>query len=65
VAILGEPWLAAVRHEATRRALPLLTRDVSIEIAEPMDDPVFMGASALLLTAELGLAIAFTRAPVR
>ena len=57
VAILGEPWLRAVRDEARRRSLPLLARDVSIEIAEPLDDPVVMGASALLLTAELGLAL--------
>lgn len=65
VAALGEPWLAAVRDEAMRRTLPLLASGVSIEIAEPMDDPVFMGASALLLKAELGLAVALNRASLR
>ena len=56
VAVLGEPWLEAVRSEARRRALPMLTNAVSIELAEPIGDPAVMGASALLLTAELGLA---------
>jgi predicted NBD/HSP70 family sugar kinase len=56
VAQLGEPWLAAVRDEARRRSLGLLSKDVSIELAPPIGDLVVMGASALLLTAELGLA---------
>ena len=56
VAQLGEPWLDAVRDEAGRRSLRLLSQDVSIELAEPIGDLVVMGASALLLTAELGLA---------
>jgi predicted NBD/HSP70 family sugar kinase len=56
VASLGEPWLEAVRDEARRRSLGLLVRDVSIEVAPPIGDLVVMGASALLLTAELGLA---------
>lgn len=53
---LGDPWLDAVRDEAQRRSLRLLSEDVLIEIAEPIGDLVVMGASALLLTAELGLA---------
>ena len=57
VTSLGEPWLEAVRDEAGRRSLGLLARDVSIELAAPIGDPVVMGASALLLTAELGLAV--------
>lgn len=56
VASLGEPWLEAVRDEARRRSLGLLAKDVSIELAAPIGDLVVMGASALLLTAELGLA---------
>jgi predicted NBD/HSP70 family sugar kinase len=56
VASLGERWLEAVRDEARRRSLGLLARDVSIERAALIGDPVLMGASALLLTAELGLA---------
>ena len=53
---LGEPWLEAVRDEARRRSLALLAEDVHIDLAEPIGDLVVMGASALLLTAELGLA---------
>ncbi|HEY8238503.1 MAG TPA: ROK family transcriptional regulator [Candidatus Limnocylindrales bacterium] len=56
VAQLGEPWLEAVRDEARSRSLGLLTRNVAIELAPPIGDLVVMGASALLLTAELGLA---------
>lgn len=56
VAQLGDPWLAAVRDEAHRRSLGLLSKDVSIELAPPIGDLVVMGASALLLSAELGLA---------
>ena len=57
VSSLGEPWLEAVRDEARRRSLGLLSRDVAIELAPTTDDLVVMGASALLLTAELGLAV--------
>jgi predicted NBD/HSP70 family sugar kinase len=57
VSALGEPWLDAVRDEAGRRSLDLLAKDVSIELAAPIGDLVVMGASALLLTAELGLAV--------
>ncbi len=55
---LGAPWLDAVRDEARRRSLALEGRNVAIEIAPPIGDLVVMGASALLLTAELGLAVA-------
>ena len=54
----GEPWLTAVRDEATRGALPLLTRETVIEIGELHDDGVMLGASALLMTQELGLSLA-------
>ncbi|MEW5991400.1 MAG: ROK family transcriptional regulator [Chloroflexota bacterium] len=58
VTSLGQPWLEAVRDEARRRSLGLLSRNVAIELAPPPgDDLVVMGASALLLTAELGLAV--------
>ena len=57
VAVLGAPWLEAVRDEAGRRSLGLLAKDVDIEIAPPIGDLVVMGASALLLTAELGLTV--------
>ena len=55
---LGEPWLAAVRDEARRRSLGApVDQDVSIELAPPIGDLVVMGASALLLTAELGMTV--------
>jgi predicted NBD/HSP70 family sugar kinase len=57
VTTLGEPWLEAVRDEAGRRSLGLLSRSVMIEIEAAGGDLVVMGASALLLTAELGLAV--------
>ena len=57
VSSLGDPWLAAVREEASRRSLGLLSRDVTIELAPASEDLVVMGASALLLTAELGLSV--------
>jgi predicted NBD/HSP70 family sugar kinase len=55
---LGAPWLDAVRAEARRRSLALTGASVAIEIVPPIGDLVLMGASALLLTAELGLAVA-------
>ncbi len=55
---LGAPWLEAVRDEALRRSLALTSAHVAIEIAPPIGDLVVMGASALLLTAELGLSVA-------
>ncbi len=57
VAQLGEPWLSAVRDEAGRRSLGLLSRETTIELAPPIGDFVIMGASALLITAELGLTV--------
>jgi predicted NBD/HSP70 family sugar kinase len=56
VAVLGETWLHAVRDEARRRSFPPLSDSVHIDIAAPSGDLVVMGASALLLTSELGLA---------
>jgi len=57
VAELGDPWLAAVRDEAARRSLDLLGAATRIELAPGAGDLVVMGASALLLTAELGLVV--------
>jgi predicted NBD/HSP70 family sugar kinase len=56
VADLGDAWLDAVRDEARRRSLPLLAGNVVIERAAPIGDLVVLGASAVVLTAELGLA---------
>jgi predicted NBD/HSP70 family sugar kinase len=52
---LGAPWLDAVRDEAMRHALGLLARNVRIEIGGRAEDVVLLGASALLLSRELGL----------
>jgi N-acetylglucosamine repressor len=57
VAELGDVWLDAVRDEARRRALRLLAGDVVIERAAPIGDLVLLGASAVVLTAELGLSV--------
>jgi predicted NBD/HSP70 family sugar kinase len=55
VAALGEPWLEAVRDEAGRRSLGLLTAETRIDLGRTQHD-VVLGASALLMTRELGLA---------
>jgi N-acetylglucosamine repressor len=57
VAELGDAWLDAVRDEAHRRALQPLAGDVVIERAAPIGDLVVLGASAVILTAELGLSV--------
>jgi predicted NBD/HSP70 family sugar kinase len=55
VATLGESWLAAVRDEAWRRSLTLLAGATTIELGRTEEDVVILGASALLMTRELGL----------
>ena len=57
VAALGEPWLEAIRDEATRRSLPLLADSVEIRTARIAANEVVLGASALLMTRELGLSL--------
>ena len=54
---LGEPWLAAVRREATSGALALLADAVEIEVGQPTTNVVVRGASALLVARELGLSL--------
>jgi predicted NBD/HSP70 family sugar kinase len=54
---LGAPWLAAVRREASSRALALLADDVDIAVARPTTNVVIRGASALLVARELGLSL--------
>jgi len=53
----GEPWLTAVRREAHRSALANLADATTIEIGSLGDDLVVLGAAALLMTRELGLAL--------
>jgi predicted NBD/HSP70 family sugar kinase len=52
----GAPWLACVRAEAERSALPLLVKRSTIHIGRTGDDVVELGAAALLMISELGLA---------
>lgn len=54
----GEPWLTAVRREAHRSALALLADATRIEVGSLGEDLVVLGSAALLMTNELGLAIA-------
>lgn len=56
---LGDEWLNAVRDQAMASALPQLSRDTRIELGAARDeDDVLVGASALLMTQELGLSLA-------
>jgi len=55
---LGDQWLTAVRRRAEAGTLPLLARQTVIERGEARDDDVVIGASALLMTRELGLSLA-------
>jgi predicted NBD/HSP70 family sugar kinase len=54
----GEPWLQQVRAEAQRSALPLLMERSHIHIGRTGDDVVELGAAAMLMSSELGLALA-------
>ncbi|HEX8026267.1 MAG TPA: ROK family protein, partial [Candidatus Limnocylindrales bacterium] len=53
----GEPWLAAVREAMAGAALGLLAQATTVEIGRLGDDGVVLGASALLMTRELGLSL--------
>ncbi len=53
----GEPWLQRVRAEAQRSALPLLVERSTIHLGRTGDDVVELGAAAMLMTSELGLAL--------
>lgn len=52
---LGADWLAAVRRQATDSALPQLAHDTRIDLGTARANDVLIGASALLMTQELGL----------
>jgi N-acetylglucosamine repressor len=57
VTAFGATWLDAVREEATRRALPLLSSRTEIDIVTISSGVVLLGASAMLMTNELGLSL--------
>jgi glucokinase len=54
---LGPEWLAAVREQAIQSALPQLSRHTRIDLGEAREEDVLIGASALLMTQELGLSL--------
>ena len=54
----GEPWLEQVRVETHRSALPLLVEQSTIHFGNTGADVVELGAAAMLMTSELGLALA-------
>ena len=52
----GQPWLEEVRAETQRSALALLVEQSSIHLGTTGADVVELGAAAMLMTTELGLA---------
>jgi predicted NBD/HSP70 family sugar kinase len=58
VTAFGEEWRATIADEARRRALTLLSGSTAIEFGRPSRNVVVVGASALLITRELGLSLA-------
>jgi predicted NBD/HSP70 family sugar kinase len=55
---LGADYLDAIRRQAQITALPLLAEQTHIELGETRGDDVVIGASAMLMTQELGLSLA-------
>ncbi len=54
----GQPWLEAVRAETQRSALALLVEQADIDLGTTGSDVVELGAAAILMASELGLALA-------
>jgi N-acetylglucosamine repressor len=52
----GQPWLEEVRAETQRSALAMLVEQSSIHLGTTGADVVELGAAAMLMTTELGLA---------
>lgn len=57
VTALGEPWLSAIRDEATSRSLGPLARETLLIDGGLGEDLTLVGAAAMLLTRELGLPV--------
>ena len=55
---LGLEYVTEIRRQARASALPMLSRETDIELGETRDDDVVIGASAMLMTQELGLTLA-------
>ncbi len=58
VTAFGDDWLETIADEARRRSLGLLSRDTEIAFGRLAPNVVVLGASALLITRELGLSLA-------
>jgi N-acetylglucosamine repressor len=56
MASFGEPWLTAVHDALEMKGFPTLLRDTTLELGG-IGDIVVLGASALLMTRELGLSL--------
>jgi N-acetylglucosamine repressor len=56
MAAFGEPWLQAVTTAAVNRSLAALATDTNFELGR-IEDIVVLGASALLMTRELGVSL--------
>ncbi len=54
----GPAWLEAIRQEMLKRSLAILAQGTQVEIGQLEPNVVILGASALLLTRELGLSLA-------
>jgi predicted NBD/HSP70 family sugar kinase len=55
---LGEDYLEAVRRQAVSSALPMLAKETRISLGATRGNDVVIGASAMLMTQELGLSLA-------
>jgi predicted NBD/HSP70 family sugar kinase len=58
VTAFGDPWLDAVRDATGARALGLLTSGVRIDVVNERANLAVLGASAMLMTNQLGLSLA-------
>jgi N-acetylglucosamine repressor len=57
VAGLGQPWLEEVRSTVRQSSLPVLATETRIDFGHVSDDIVALGASAMVMTNELGLSL--------
>ncbi len=58
IAVFGMPLQDVIRQEMLRRVLPVLAQDTEIELIYLRPEMVILGASALLMSHELGLKLA-------
>lgn len=54
----GDDWLRVVREEAAHSSLPSVAGRRAIRVGSVGDDGVELGAAAMLMATELGLALA-------